>query len=170
MPARKLQNLPDFHGQKFYVGIDLHKNSWAVTIRSLGLYLEHFTQPPVTQILVDHLRKKYPGGDYYSAYEGFCGTSIHEELIGLGIHNLIVHAADIPTTDKQHKNKSDVRDSRSIAFQLEKNNLHGIYVMAKQDQELRSLFRLRQTRVRDLTRSTNRLKSFLIYHGVHTGL
>jgi hypothetical protein len=31
MPTRKLQNPEDFRGQKFYVGIDVHKKSWAVT-------------------------------------------------------------------------------------------------------------------------------------------
>jgi transposase len=167
MPTTKLHNLPDFSGQKFYIGIDVHKNSWSVTIRYLNLHLEHFSQPPSSKILVNHLRKKYPGGDYFSAYEaGFCGTGIHDELCKMGIHNIIVNPADIPTTDKQNKNKTDIRDSRSIAFHLEKGNLHGIYVMPRGWQELRSLFRLREAKARDLARTTNRLKSFLLYFGV----
>jgi len=36
MPTRKLQNPEDFGGQKFYIGIDVHKKSWAVTVRSLN--------------------------------------------------------------------------------------------------------------------------------------
>ena len=167
MPTTKLQNLPDFRGQKFYVGIDVHKHSWSVTIRSLQLHLEHFSQPPSSKTLVNHLRKKYPGGDYYSAYEaGFCGTGIHDEFCKLGMRNIIVNPADIPATDKQRKNKTDVRDSRSIAFHLEKGNLHGIYIMPRDGQELRSLFRLREAKARDLARTTNRLKGFLIYFGV----
>jgi transposase len=167
MPRTKLQNPVDFTDQKFYVGIDVNKNSWSVTIRSLNLHLEHFSQPPSPKTLVNHLYKKYPGGDYYSAYEaGFSGTGIHEELCRQGVRNIIVHAADIPVTDKQNKNKTDIRDSRSIAFHLEKDNLHGIYIMAREWQELRSLFRLRQSKVRDLARSTNRVKSFLLYFGV----
>jgi transposase len=171
MRTTKLQNPVDFKGQKFYIGIDVHKNSWAVTIRSLNLHLEHFSQPPSVKTLVNHLHKKYPGADYYSAYEaGFSGTGIHEELCSQGVDNMIVHAADIPFTDKQNKNKTDVRDSRSIAFHLEKGNLHGIYIMPRDKQELRSLFRLRQAKARDLTRTTNRLKGFLLYLGVRIGL
>jgi transposase len=171
MPSTKLQNSSDFTGQKFYIGVDVHKNAWSVTVRSLNLHLEHFSQPPSAKGLINHLHKKYPGGEYYSAYEaGFCGTGIHEELCRGGVHNIIIHAADIPFTDKQNKNKTDVRDSRSIAFHLEKGNLHGIYIMPRGQQELRSLFRLRQAKVRDLTRTSNRLKSFLVYFGVKFSL
>jgi len=167
MPSTKLQKSLDFDGQKFFIGLDVHKNSWSVTIRSLNLHLEHFSQPPSVRTLITHLHRKYPGGEYYSAYEAsFCGTGIHEDLCRGRVHNIIVHAADIPITDKQNKNKSDVRDSRSIAFHLEKGNLHGIYVMSRDRQELRSLFRFRQSKVRDLARTTNRLKSFLLYYGV----
>ncbi|HEV3249456.1 MAG TPA: IS110 family transposase [Puia sp.] len=171
MPNTKLQKSIDFRGQKFFIGLDVHKNSWSVTLRSLNLLLEHFSQPPSVRILINHLHKKYPGGEYYSAYEaGFCGTGIHEELCRGGVHNIIVHAADIPCTDKQNKNKTDVRDSRSIAFHLEKGNLHGIYIMPKDGQELRSLFRFREAKVRDLARTTNRLKGFLNYYGVRFSL
>jgi hypothetical protein len=46
----------------------VHKNSWSVTIQSLNLLLKHFSLPPSAKILVNHLHKKYLGGDYYSAY------------------------------------------------------------------------------------------------------
>jgi transposase len=167
MPTTKLQKSIDFRGQSFFVGIDVHKNSWSINIRSLNLNLEHFSQPPSVKALINHLHKKYPGGKYHSAYEaGFCGTGIHEELCRGGVQNIIVNAGDIPSTDKQNKNKTDVHDSRSIAFHLEKGNLHGIYIMDRKRQELRSLFRFRESKVRDLTRTTNRLKAFLFYFGV----
>jgi transposase len=167
MPTTKLQNPLDFEGQKFYIGIDVHKKSWLVSIRSLNLQLERFSQPPSVKILINHLQKKYPRGEYYSAYEaGFSGTGIHEQLCSAGVCNIVTHPADIPSTDKQNKNKSDVRDSRAIAFHLEKGNLHGIHIMSRGGQELRSLFRFRQTKVRDVTRTKNRLKCFLVYFGI----
>ncbi|MFI5152197.1 MAG: IS110 family transposase [Chitinophagales bacterium] len=167
MRTTKLQQSVDFSGQKFYLGLDVHKKSWSVTVRSLNLHLEHFTQPPSPKTLLAHLKHKFPGGNYYSAYEaGFCGTGIHEQLCKLGIDNIIVHPGDIPSTDKENKNKTDIHDSRSIAYNLERGNLHGIYIMDKKQQELRALCRLREIKVRDLTRATNRLKSFLFYFGV----
>src|ERR1035437_3920090 len=153
MPDSKLQNAIDFKGQKFYVGLDVHKKSWSVTVRSLDKQVAHFTQPPSANSLVLTLKKKFPGGVFCSAYEaGFCGTSHHEQLCKLGITNIIVHAADIPSTDKQKKNKTDLHDSRSIAENLERNNLCGIYVPTREKQELRSLFRLRETKEKEVTR------------------
>jgi transposase len=167
MPTTNLQKTNDFTGQNFHVGLDVHKNSWAVTIRSLGIEVAHFTQPPGAEALSNYLKREFPGGSYHSAYEaGFCGTGTHEQLCKLGIKNILVHAADIPSTDKQKKNKTDLHDSRAIAVHLERGNLHGIYVLSQEQQELRSLFRLRECKVIDTTRANNRLKSFLMYYGI----
>jgi transposase len=167
MPNTNLENNLDFKGQKFFIGKDVHKKSWTITIRSMGIQIARFTQPPSVETLVTHLKKNYPGGEYYSAYEaGFCGTDIHEQLCKHGIRNIIVHAADIPTTDKQRKNKNDFHDSRAIAEKLEKNELHGIHVLTREQQEFRSLFRLRQQKVIDVTRANNRLKSYLMYFSI----
>jgi len=167
MPTTNLQNSHDFNGQKFYVGLDVHKKSWAVTIRSLGMEVSHFTQPPGAEALSNYLKREFPGGTYHSAYEtGFCGTGIHEQLCKLGIKNILVHAADVPSTDKQKKNKTDLHDSRAIAGHLERGNLEGIHILTQEQQELRSLFRLRESKVNDVTRVNNRLKSFLMYYSI----
>src|SRR5258708_12725001 len=164
MPTRKLQNPDEFLAQKFYVGIDVHKKSWAVTVRSLNFVVAHFTQPPSPEALLSHLQRKFPGGEYYSTYEaGFSGTGAHEELCKLGIKNIVVHPGDIPRTDKEKKNKTDVHDSRSLAFNLEKGNLHSIFVMSRQQQDFRALFRLRESKTRDVARAINRLQLRLPY-------
>src|SRR6185369_11972302 len=106
--------------------------------------------------LLSHLQRKFPGGEFYSAYEaGFSGTGVHESLCKLGIKNIVVHPGDIPRTDKEKKNKTDIHDSRAIAFHLEKGNLHSIFVMSRKQQEFRSLFRLRESKARDLARAIN---------------
>ena len=167
MPSTNLQNSIDFNGQNFYVGLDVHKKSWAVTIRSLEMQVGHFNQPPSAAALVKTLNEKFPGGKFHTAYEaGFCGTGYHEQLCKLGVANIIVHPGDIPTTDKQKKNKTDLHDSRSIADNLEKKTIHGIHILTREQQELRSLFRLRESKVKDVTRANNRLKSFLVYYGI----
>jgi transposase len=156
-----------FEGQCFYVGIDVHLSSWSVTIRSLGLELKRFTQPANAQHLADYLKRHYPGGTYYSAYEaGFCGTSAHHCLKMSGIANIVFHAADLPMTDKQKKNKTDTHDSRAIASYLERHLLKGIYIMPADMQEFRSAYRQRETKVKDVVRYNNRIKSFLYYFGV----
>jgi len=167
MLSTKLVKGIDFSGQKFYIGLDIHKKSWTVTIRSSNMHIEQFTQPASSDALVKHLHSKYPGADYYSAYEaGFCGTTIHEQLIQNGIQNIVINPADLPSTDKDKKNKTDVHDSRSICKNLERGNLRGIHILSVEQQELRSLFRQRESKVRDVTRCVNRLTSFLTFFGV----
>ena len=75
MRNTNLQNSQEFKGQKFFIGMDVHKRSWTITIRSLGIQVARFTQPPSVEALAAYLKKHYSGGEYYSAYEaGFCGT------------------------------------------------------------------------------------------------
>jgi transposase len=167
MQTTKLQISFEFKGQKFFIGIDVHKKSWAITVRSLGIQIARFTQRPSVEALVAHLKKNYPGGEYYSAYEaGFCGTGIHEELCKMGVKNIIVHAADIPLSDKQKKSRNDVLDSRAIAEKLEKGEIRGIHILSRQQQELRGLFRLRQSKTEDVTRINNMLKSYLDFFSI----
>ena len=87
----------DFKGKNIFVGIDVHKNSWKVTIRSAFLELQTFSANPSPQELLAHLRKRYPGACYHTAYEaGFCGFWIHREFLKEGIDSIVVHATDIP--------------------------------------------------------------------------
>ena len=167
MLRTKLQKQNDFTGQDFYVGLDVHKHTWYVTVRSLGIEVGHFSQAPDAAALSRYLQVNFPGGQYHSAYEaGFCGTGAHEQLCKLGVNNIIVHAADVPWTDKQKKNKTELHDSRAIAYHLELGDLPAIRVLRQEQQELRSLFRLRESKIKDATRANNRLKSFLMYYGI----
>ena len=91
----------DFGSQFFYIGIDVHKKRWIVTIRSNGMELRTFSMNPSPEELTRYLERNYPGGRYCSVYEaGFCGFWIHCRLEELGVRNMVVHAADIPITDK----------------------------------------------------------------------
>lgn len=166
MPAT-LNNTAPFCGQKFYVGLDVPKKSWTVTVRTLGIEMAHFNQAANAQQLANYLQARYPGGYFLSAYEaGFCGTSHHEALCQLDIHNIIINAADLPQTDKQKNNKTDLHDSRAIARYLEKDLIRGIHIMPEEQQQRRALFRCREAFVKDTTRTTNRIRSLLYFFGI----
>jgi transposase len=71
----------DFTGQKIFCGIDVHKKSWKVCIRSEHMELKTFSQGPSATELVKHLRRNYPLADYKVVYEaGFCGFSAQREF------------------------------------------------------------------------------------------
>ena len=156
-----------FTNQQFFVGIDAHARQWTVTIRCNQMVLKTFCMNPSPQELSRYLNKNYPGGDYLSTYEaGFCGFWIHKELTRIGIRNIVVHAADVPTTDKEKDRKTDPLDSRKLARELEDKKLESIYIPDLFHQQLRSLCRLRNQVTRNTTRVKNRIKGFLYYYGV----
>jgi len=166
MPTHKITPKA-FAGQTFYVGLDVHKKSWSVTVRTAGLEVEHFAQTPDPVQLARHLKSKFKGASFLSAYEaGFSGTSAHTALCDAGIQNRIIHAGDLPVTDKQKSNKTDLHDSRAIAKYLEADLLNSIYIMPVEQQERRALFRLRQAIIKDIRRCTNRVRGMINFFGI----
>jgi transposase len=165
MPAQ-MNNL-NFNGQNIYVGFDVHKASWKVTILSQDLMLKRSVMTPDSEKLSEHLHKSYPGATFYSAYEaGFSGYWMHYQLLRLGINNIVVNPADIPGTQKDKLQKEDKRDSQKIANALRSGNLTPIYIPSESTLNDRSLIRCRKMLVRDMTRLKNRTKGFLYFYGI----
>ena len=97
------RNELDFNGQNIYVGIDVHLKSWTVTILTETQPHKTFSQPPKPEVLAGYLEKHFPNGSYHSAYEaGFSGFWAHYRLMSLGIKNIVINPADVPTTQKEH--------------------------------------------------------------------
>ena len=89
-------------------------------------------------------------------------------LIGLGIHNIVVNPADVPTTTGEKLRKTDAINSGKLARSLRAGELKGIYVPKSESLEIRSLIRLRDSITKDQTRQKNRIKSHLRYLGTET--
>ena len=86
----------DFTGQQIYVGMDIHKKSWSISIFTDTLEHKTFTQPPHIEVLVKYLKRNFPGGTYKSVYEaGYSGFWIHDRLQAHGVQCLIVNPADV---------------------------------------------------------------------------
>jgi len=157
----------DFTGQKIFVGMDTHKNSWKISIVHDELLLKTFVHPPNPDSLSAFLKKNYPGAEYYLAYEAsYCGYWIHYKLEELGIHSIVVNPADIPTTNKEHVQKEDKRDSRMIARCLRNGDLTAIHVPTMKTLQDRTLIRNRFTIVKELKRFKHRIKSLLFFYGI----
>ena len=156
-----------FEGQNIYVGIDVHLKTWHVTTLTESGYKYSFAQHADAKELFDRLNKKFPEAHFKSAYEaGFCGFSAHYALAEQGIENIVVNAADIPTTGKEKTMKTDAVDSEKIAWALKRDELKGIYVKDKRYMDDTNLIRLRQRFIMDLSRQKNRTKHLLYTQGV----
>ena len=156
----------NFSGQNIYVGIDVHKLSWDVTIIINGMKVKKLSMNPKPQELYNYLTKHYPHGEYYSVYEaGFSGFWADRELRTLGINNIVVNPADVPTKSKERRTKTDRIDSGKLARELSVGHLDGIYIPEEKAESLRVLVRLRRQLVTDQTRQKNRIKSLLLFLG-----
>ena len=167
MKYQKVKEKLDFQGEPIYTGIDVHKKQWRVFI--MGANKEHkgFSQAPSASVLGQYLRKNFPGAVYYSVYEaGFCGFATHEALIKEGIHNIVVNPADVPTMEKERKNKSDKVDCRKLCKSLRSGALTGIFVPERSALQDRELVRLRFKLIKDIRRGKSRIKSLLNLYGV----
>ncbi|TNE56499.1 MAG: IS110 family transposase [Bacteroidetes bacterium] len=157
-----------FRGHQIFVGLDVHKNSWQVSIALKEVIQKTFHMSPGSpQELKAYLNRHYPDGTYHCAYEsGFCGFWIQEALTRLGITTWVYHAIDIPTSNKEKRQKTDKRDSLKIVKALRQGDCEPIYVPDKDQQKMRSLVRQRASIVKDRQRIMHRIKSHLSYYGI----
>jgi transposase len=157
----------NFDGEQIYCGIDVHKLSWRVNIRSEEFELEDYSQQAEEEALLSHLRKNYPGAAYELVYEaGFSGFSLQRSLASKGIKCLVINAADVPSSDKDKRRKSDCIDARKLSKALGKGLLKGVFVPQPEMEHIRTLVRQRDRLVQDQIRCKSRIKHLLLFSGL----
>ena len=157
----------DFSDHDIYIGLDIHKKNWTVTIIINDLEHKTFSQNPEPEILVNYLHRMFPNANYHAVYEaGYCGFWICDELTAKNIDCIVINAADIPTKDKEKKRKTNRVDSRKLARSLRNGDLDPIYVPDRKALKDRSLIRIRQNTIKDQTRYKNRIKAMLHFFGI----
>jgi transposase len=160
-----------FEGITIYVGIDVHLKSWSIAPFTDYTALKKFTlSPPSPEKLVRTLQSQYPGASFKCCYEaGYSGFWIQRELEQLGATTIVANAADIPTSDKDSRRKTDSRDASKIARELRSGNINAIYVPGKKHEAARSIVRYRHTLVKDARCVKQRIKMYLHNTGSELG-
>lgn len=156
-----------FEGQRLYVGIDVHKRQWSVSIFSSELHHKTFSQPPLPEALKHYLDLYFPGAKISCAYES-CkfGFWIQRRLTSYGYECLVVNPADIPTTNKESSAKTDPIDSRKIGKALRSGLLTSVHVPKLVTEGDRQLFRYRKKLWGDLVKVKNRIKDKILFAGI----
>ena len=123
-----------------YVGIDVHKDSWSVTVRSKNLELKRFRMSkPTPEMLHKTLLTKFPGFRYHLVYEaGFSGYSLYEYFNERGIDIIVTPPNRIPKDFS--KVKTDKLDSSKLAKYLASGLLKKVLVPSKDIQHYRLMF------------------------------
>jgi transposase len=94
------------------------------------------------------------------------GFNLQRQLSAAGLECIVVHAGDVPGSDKEKKNKTDKVDAVRLARHHAAGLLKAIDVPDEELQKERNLMRFRKKLVCDLTRSKNRMKSLLKFQGI----
>ena len=156
----------DFTGQDIYVGLDTGKKSWKVCILTEDIEHKTFSQPPEPGALVSYLRRNFPGAKYRCVYEaGYFGYWIHDALKRQGVDCMVTNPSDVPTKDKERRNRNDRVDARKLPRNLRNQELTPLYVPVRSALEDRSLVRTRMQMVKKQTRCKNQIKAFLSFYG-----
>jgi len=161
-----METQSSYNNLQLYIGIDVHKKQWSVSIFTEAAHHRTFCQPPSPEALKTYLDHHFHGAKVCCAYEATkLGYWIYRELSSFGYTCLVVNAADIPTSNKEASNKTDPVDSRKIGKALRAGLLTSIYVPSQTTEGDRQLFRYRKKLLADLTRVKNRIKDKFLFTG-----
>jgi transposase len=152
-------------GKEVFVGIDVHKESWQVTVRTEGEEVFHGRIPGQSSAL-QKILDRFQGGKIKVAYEaGPCGFGLHDQLKEDGTEVIVVPPSLIPI-ESGNRVKTDKRDSRKLAKLLEGNLLKEVYVLTEEERRQRELLRTRHQLVGHRSDVARQIKSKLLFHGV----
>ena len=153
------------HGEELFVGIDLHKHRWHVTIRTADV--EIFSNSIVGRW--QDLRRvisRYKNCRIHAVYEaGYFGFWLFDHLTQYGVQCIVTPPSLIP---QEHGNrvKTDRLDSGKLARLLAKGLLKSIWVPSAEERFHRQVIRRRRQLVGDRVRTQNRIKSELCFYGI----
>jgi transposase len=153
--------------RQLFIGLDVHKKTWAVTLQEEKLVLKRFTMEADADTLIDYVSKHFPHHQVECCYESCCcGYHIYHSLSAAGWKVLVVNPGDIARGHKLASLKTDRVDSAHLCSELSAGRLRGIYVPSHEQEQFRSLFRRRNDLVKSLRRIKCHIKSMLLYYGI----
>jgi len=155
-----LDNTSFFENILLFVGIDVHKLKWVVTLRTYDLELKTFSMKPSAEELEKFLIKNYPGADYRIVYECcFSGFWIYDYFSEKGYKIIVT------PTNRIYKDgstiKTDKIDSRKLAFQLSRELLREVVVPVKRVREYKYIFRIYDKQKMRQGQILRQIKAFL---------
>ncbi len=130
-----------YKNKKLFVGIDVHKKRWVVSIRTYDLELKTFSMSPSAEVLEKFLLDTYPGALFHIVYECcFSGFWIYDYFHERGYEIIVT------PTNRIYRDgsvvKTDKIDSRKLAFQHSRGLLREVKVPEMKIREYRSIFRI----------------------------
>ncbi len=157
-------NIESLLGQTIYIGIDVHKKTFHVTIRSFDCELSSQSIPASWSAL-KKLLNPFKSLEMKVVYEaGYCGYWLSRHLSHWGVDCLVTPPSLIPQ-ESGNRVKTDRKDSKKLAFYLSRDLLKSVYVPSEANLQQRKLIRHRRQLMGNRVRVQNRIKAELSFHG-----
>lgn len=151
--------------KQLFVGIDLHRLRWHITIRTEDVELCSGGIPGQWDAL-KRLLERYSGCRIHAVYEaGYFGFWLHDHLEEFGARCVVTPPSLIPQDYGNHV-KTDRKDSRKPAHLLAKGLLKEVWVPSQQERYHRQVIRRRRQLIGDRVRTQNRIKAELRFFGI----
>lgn len=148
-----------------FVGIDVHRFSWQVMVRTFEVELWQGSIPGDWESLVKVLQR-YSGSELRVVYEaGFSGFWLYDRLLAWGAQCIVTPPSLIPS-DYGNRVKTDRRDSSKLAWLLSRGMLKAVWVADPEARRHRQVLRRRQQLLADRVRLQSRIKSELCFWGI----
>lgn len=163
--SREKSKHPRDSAEPLFVGIDLHRLRWHITVRTEDVELFSGAIPGEWEAL-KKLLERYPGHQIQTVYEaGYFGFWLHDHLEEFGARCVVTPPSLIPHDYGNHV-KTDRKDSRKLAHLLAKGLLKEVWVPSQDERCHRQVIRRRRQLIGDRVRTQNRIKAELRFFGI----
>jgi len=151
-----------------YIGIDLHKRTWHVTVRTKDVELFSGSIPGSWEAL-RQIADRYKGNRIQAVYEaGYFGFWLYDRLKEHGVECIVTPPSLLPQ-EYGNRVKTDRRDSRKLAHLLAKEMLKRVWVPSEEERYHRQVSRRRRQLIGNRVRNQNRIKAELRLYGIDIG-
>lgn len=156
-----------FSGKHLFIGIDLHRQKWHITIRTEdGLVLFSNTIDGTWSALRTLLARYQAARQLSAVYEaGYFGFWLYDLLIAYGIDARVTPPSLIPQA-AGNRVKTDRRDSAQLAQFLQAGLVKAIWVPTPEQRAHRTVARRRRQLLSDRVRVQQRIKAELRFYGL----
>jgi transposase len=152
--------------KQIFVGLEDSKKTWKVAVRCEKMLIHQTIMPMAYCNLIGYFRNKYPECAIELIYEaGFHGFWLHDLLKKDGIKCVVVPPHTV-TEEKTNRVKTDARDARRLALNLENGDYKTCYVPDQERREDRQVSRTLEDVQNNIIRTRNQIWKMFDFHGI----
>jgi len=157
-------------GKDIFIGLEDSKRTWKLCVRCEEMVIHETSMPTTYNNLLYYLRKHYPHCKIRIMYEaGFGGFWLHDALVSDGFECIVTPPSKV-TQEKSNKVKTDRIDANRLARNLENGDFVVCHVPDRERREDRQISRTLNQIQRTIVGTKNRIRRFLDFHGLNSGL